>query len=85
MQEIDEQRGVYLDVRNNKVYLKSHLIVGTIEDIEYENQIYMFRRMNDHFVVSVDFCEINKEQTCSSFSAINYFIEKHECTLFDKF
>ena len=60
MQAIDEQRGLYLNIRNNKVYIKSHLVVGTIEDIEYEKQIYLFRRMNDNFVVSVDYCDINK-------------------------
>lgn len=37
LQPIDEQAGIYLNVRNNKMYIKNHIMVGTITDVQYES------------------------------------------------
>jgi hypothetical protein len=67
------------------MYIKNELAIGSICDIEYELEIYNFRRLNDRYVVSVDYCQINQqEEICSNFSSLSYFVEKQNCTLFDK-
>lgn len=85
LQPINESCNLFLNVRNSRVYIKNDVKVGTIQDIEYELYIYKFRRLNDNFVVSVDYCSMDTPQdTCSAYSTLDYYIEKQEYTLFDK-
>lgn len=51
-------------------------------DIQYELDIYNFRRINEAFVVSVDYCSNSKEaEMCTTVTALTYYIEKQEYTL----
>lgn len=54
-------------------------------DREHELDVYLFRRLNDRFVVSVDYCSsLQEAETCSSSTVLTYFIEQQQCTLLDK-
>jgi hypothetical protein len=55
LQVVDERQGIFLNIRNNKLYIKNDVSIGSIGDIEYELDIYQFRRLNDNYVVSVDY------------------------------
>lgn len=67
------------------MYIKKTIVFGDIGDIQYELDIYNFRRINDCFLVSVDYCSNLKElEMCSSYTALTYYIEKQEYTLFEK-
>lgn len=83
LQLVDPHSNTYLNLRNGRIYLKNEVFVGTIQDVSYELEIYNFRRINDNYVVSVDYCSMDSEKDlCSSFSTLHYYIEKHEYTLF---
>lgn len=67
------------------MYTKRSIVVGDIADREHEMDVYLFRRLNDRFVVSVDYCSMPQElELCSSYSALTYFIEHQTATLLDK-
>lgn len=85
LQLIDHSQNLYLNVHSNRVYQKNDVVIGTIEDIAYELEIFNFRRMNDEYLVSVDYCQTDIEKDiCSSFSSLNYFIEKQEYSLLQR-
>lgn len=45
----------------------------------------MFRRLNDRFVVSVDYCSSPQEgEMCSSSAVLTYYIEHQQSTLLDR-
>lgn len=56
LQPIDLAKGIYINLCNNRQYVRNDVIVGNIVDIEYEIEVYLFRRINDLYVVSVDYC-----------------------------
>lgn len=59
LRPVDEASGVYLNICNNRMYVKNDLYISNIADIQYEYEVYNFRRLNDNFVVSVDYCSHN--------------------------
>lgn len=50
---------LYMNIRNGRMYVKNEAVVGNIQDIEYELDIFNFRRLNDNYLVSVDYCSVN--------------------------
>lgn len=82
---LDQHRQLYLNIRNQRLYIRHSTVLGDIADKQHELDVYMFRRINDSYVVSVDYCSNLKElEMCSSYSALTYFIEQQEYTLFQK-
>lgn len=85
LQLIDRQRQLYLNVRNQRTYVRHSAVLAGIADKQHELDVYMFRRVNDQFVVSVDYCSSMKElELCSSCAELTYFIEQQQYTLFQK-
>jgi hypothetical protein len=67
------------------MYIKRSIVLGDIADREHELDIYMFRRLNDRFVVSVDYCSSPQVlEVCSSYTTLTYFIEHQQATLLEK-
>ena len=56
LQLIDGQRQLFLNVRNQRTYVRHSAVLADIADKQHELDVYMFRRVNDHYVVSVDYC-----------------------------
>ena len=84
LRPVDEASGVYLNICNNRMYIKNDLYISNIADIEYEYDVYNFRRLNDNYVVSVDYCNHSSSQHSCSYPSLSFYIEKQEYTLFDK-
>jgi hypothetical protein len=85
LQLVDEAAQLYLNVRSRRMYTKRSMVVGDIADREHELDVYLFRRLNDRFVVSVDYCSSPQEtEMCSSYTALTYFIEHQQATLLEK-
>ena len=61
LQLLDSQRQLYLNVRNQRHYLRHRAVLADIADKHHELDAYMFRRVNDGYVVSVDYCSGLKE------------------------
>jgi hypothetical protein len=67
------------------MYVQNQLAYHSLGDIEYELDVFKFRRLNDNYVVSVDYCSSDLEKgVCSHMSNVSYYIEKQEYTLFEK-
>lgn len=43
---VDKAQGLYLNLCNQKYYTKTDLFMKDIADIEYELQVFNFRRIN---------------------------------------
>lgn len=85
LQLIDRQRQLYLNIRNQRTYVRHSAVLADIADKQHELDVYMFRRVNDQYVVSVDYCSSMKElELCSSCAELTYFIEQQQYTLFHK-
>jgi hypothetical protein len=43
---VDQQKQVYINTTNQKYYVKNHLFMQDIADVEHELNIFNFRRIN---------------------------------------
>lgn len=61
LQLLDGQRQLYLNIRNQRAYVRHSAVLADIADKQHELDAYMFRRVNDNYVVSVDYCSSMQE------------------------
>lgn len=72
---VDEKQALYFNVCNQKYYTKLDLYLQDVADMEYELEVFKFRRINENLVVSVDYCsKILSSEICFSVANFSYFI-----------
>lgn len=73
---VDEKLPLYKNLANCKHYIKIVAVAYRPEDVEFERDLFLFRRIHEKYLVSADFYELKqkKDLMCGEVHTISYFI-----------